>query len=135
MEKNISELIEKLKLLITESEVLKEYTAARDEYSADKALSQMTSEYNAQLFILENESKGGEDEKDDLLISSVKARLDKLYGEISSSELTRRLIQAEDELNLFYNTIFNELKSVAYPEEPDGGGCAGDCSACGGCHF
>lgn len=63
MEKNISELIEKLKLLITESEVLKEYTAARDEYSADKALSQMTSEYNAQLFILETSQRAGKTKK------------------------------------------------------------------------
>ncbi len=129
MTENLRILIEQVKLAIAEEPEIIEYLAAKRAYIGDKTLSVKANEYNVQSMIMESESKKAE--KDEQLIESVKARLDALYQEISGSETARRLIEAEEGANEFYNEIVSELQSVIAPE---GGGCGGHCSSCEGCH-
>ena len=71
----LAELGEQLK----ESDEVKEYAAAREEYSADRGISEKVAEYNVQRMVYDQESS--KDEKDTLLIEQIKARMDALYDD------------------------------------------------------
>ncbi|MDD4125113.1 MAG: YlbF family regulator [Eubacteriales bacterium] len=129
MNENLQNLIEQLKSVIAEHPVIVEYLTAKQAYIDDKSLIAKANEYNVQRQILESESK--KENKDEQLIESVKARLDTVYNEISGSHTARRLVEAEDDANEFYNDIIKQLQSVVSPEHDD---CSGNCSSCGGCH-
>lgn len=129
MNENIRKLVEQLKSTIAQDPVIVEYLEAKRAYINDKTLVNKANEYNVQRQILESESQ--KETKDEQLVESVKARLDKLYKEISESDTAHRLVDAEDGVNEFYNEIVAVLQSVVAPEHGD---CSGQCSSCGGCH-
>lgn len=128
MTEKFSLLIDRVVETLADEPQIKEYLAAKKAYTEDRALFNKVSEYNAQNMILEMETE--KTEKDDLLISSVKARLDALYKEISDSETAKRLIESEESVNEFYNSLFAKLRFAVAPEDE---GCGGNCASCGGC--
>ncbi|NLN55607.1 MAG: YlbF family regulator [Clostridiales bacterium] len=130
MNEELQSLVEQLKEVISNHPVIVEYLAAKQAYIDDKSLISKANEYNVQRQVLETESR--KEDKDDLLIESVKARLEVLYNDISNSPAAHRLIEAEDDANEFYNEIIKDLQSVVIPESDSS--CGGDCDCCSGCH-
>lgn len=122
----LAELGEQLK----ESDEVKEYAAAREEYSADRGISEKVAEYNVQRMVYDQESS--KDEKDTLLIEQIKARMDALYDEITSNSVMKRYIAAEDGVNRLFGEINRVLQGYVVPESEQG--CGGDCGSCAGCH-
>lgn len=122
----LAELGEQLK----ESDEVKEYAAAREEYSADRGISEKVAEYNVQRMVCDQESS--KDEKDTLLIEQIKARMDALYDEITSNPVMKRYIAAEDGVNRLFGEINHVLQGYVVPESEQG--CGGDCGSCAGCH-
>ena len=122
----LAELGEQLK----ESDEVKEYAAAREEYSADRGISEKVAEYNVQRMVYGQESS--KDEKDTLLIEQIKARMDALYDEITSNPVMKRYIAAEDGVNRLFGEINRVLQGYVVPESEQG--CGGDCGSCAGCH-
>ncbi len=122
----LAELGEQLK----ESDEVKEYAAAREEYSADRGISEKVAEYNVQRMVYDQESS--KDEKDTLLIEQIKARMDALYDEITSNPVMKRYIAAEDGVNRLFGEINHVLQGYVVPESEQG--CGGDCGSCAGCH-
>lgn len=131
MNVNTLKAVEELKKLIAEEEAVKEYLSARDAYVADKELITLANEYNVQRSVYETEE--AKDEKDQLLLDSISARLDTLYEKITSSEVSKRFMDAEQGVNVLYNDIVNSLQSVVVPEHSHDH-CSGNCASCGGCH-
>lgn len=121
----LAELGEQLK----ESDEVKEYAAAREEYSADRGISEKVAEYNVQRMVYDQESS--KDEKDTLLIEQIKARMDALYDEITSNSVMKRYIAAEDGVNRLFGEINRVLQGYVVPESEQG--CGGDCGSCAGC--
>ena len=121
----LAELGEQLK----ESDEVKEYAAAREEYSADRGISEKVAEYNVQRMVYDQESS--KDEKDTLLIEQIKARMDALYDEITSNPVMKRYIAAEDGVNRLFGEINRVLQGYVVPEREQG--CGGDCGSCAGC--
>lgn len=121
----LAELGEQLK----ESDEVKEYAAAREEYSADRSISEKVAEYNVQRMVYDQESS--KDEKDTLLIEQIKARMDALYDEITSNSVMKRYIAAEDGVNRLFGEINRVLQGYVVPESEQG--CGGDCGSCAGC--
>ena len=121
----LAELGEQLK----ESDEVKEYAAAREEYSADRGISEKVAEYNVQRMVYDQESS--KDEKDTLLIEQIKARMDALYDEITSKPVMKRYIAAEDGVNRLFGEINRVLQGYVVPESEQG--CGGDCGSCAGC--
>ena len=121
----LAELGEQLK----ESDEVKEYAAAREEYSADRGISEKVAEYNVQRMVYDQESS--KDEKDTLLIEQIKARMDALYDEITSNPVMKRYISAEDGENRLFGEINRVIQGYVVPESEQG--CGGDCGSCAGC--
>lgn len=121
----LAELGEQLK----ESDEVKEYAAAREEYSADRGISEKVAEYNVQRMVYDQESS--KDEKDTLLIEQIKARMDALYDEITLNPVMKRYIAAEDGVNRLFGEINRVLQGYVVPESEQG--CGGDCGSCAGC--
>ena len=121
----LAELGEQLK----ESDEVKEYAAAREEYSADRGISEKVAEYNVQRMVYDQESS--KDEKDTLLIEQIKARMDALYDEITSNPVMKRYIAAEDGVNRLFGEINHVLQAYVVPESEQG--CGGDCGSCAAC--
>lgn len=121
----LAELGEQLK----ESDEVKEYAAAREEYSADRGISEKVAEYNVQRMVYDQ--KSSKDEKDTLLIEQIKARMDALYDEITSNPVMKRYIAAEDGVNRLFGEINRVLQGYVVPESEQG--CGGDCGSCAGC--
>ena len=121
----LAELGEQLK----ESDEVKEYAAAREEYSADRGISEKVAEYNVQRMVYDQESS--KDEKDTLLIEQIKARMDALYDEITSNPVMKRYIAAEDGVNRLFGEINRVRQGYVVPESEQG--CGGDCGSCAGC--
>ena len=121
----LAELGEQLK----ESDEVKEYAAAREEYSADRGISEKVAEYNVQRMVYDQESS--KDEKDTLVIEQINARMDALYDEITSNPVMKRYIAAEDGVNRLFGEINHVLQGYVVPESEQG--CGGDCGSCAGC--
>lgn len=120
---------EQLRAALAEDPVIKGYLAAKEAYIADKEIVKLANEYNVQLEIYETEN--AKEEKDALLLDSVKARLDAIYEQISASPTAKALFESESAVNKLYGEIVSRLQSLVVPEEHHH--CSGDCSGCHGC--
>ena len=131
MNVNTLKAVEELKKLLAEEGAVKEYLEARDAYVADKELITLANEYNVQRSVYETEF--AKEDKDELLLTSISARLDTLYEQITSNEVSKRFMAAEEAVNVLYNDVVNNLQSIVVPEH-DHEHCSGNCASCGGCH-
>jgi len=110
-----------------------EFRAAKEVYASDSVVATKVGEYNVQSSLLDQESQ--KDEKDTLLIDSLKKRVSELYSEIVANETMKRMTAAEDKLGAIFNEINMGLQSVVAPESAcNDEGCSGGCSSCSGCH-
>ncbi len=129
MNDKTARLTEELRSALAEEEAVKNYLAAKEAYVADKDIVKLANEYNVQREIYETES--AKEEKDVLLLDSVKARLDKLYEQIAASQTAKALFESEDTVNALYGNVVGRLQSLVVPEEHRH--CGGDCAGCHGC--
>ena len=129
MNDKTARLTEELRSALAEEEAVKNYLAAKEAYVADRDIVKLANEYNVQREIYETES--AKEEKDVLLLDSVKARLDKLYEQIAASQTAKALFESEDTVNALYGNVVGRLQSLVVPEEHRH--CGGDCAGCHGC--
>lgn len=129
MNDKIALLTEELRNALAEDPAVVGYLAAKEAYIADKDIVKLANEYNVQREIYETED--AKEEKDTLLLDSVRARLDAIYEQISASQTAKALFESEDAVNRLYGEIVNRLQSLVVPE--DHHHCSGDCSGCHGC--
>lgn len=129
MNDKIAILTEELRNALAEDPVVTGYLAAKEAYIADKEIVKLANEYNVQREIYETED--AKEEKDTLLLDSVRARLDAIYEQISASQTAKALFESEDAVNRLYGEIVNRLQSLVVPEEHRH--CGGDCAGCHGC--
>ena len=129
MNDKIALLTEELRNALAEDPVVAGYLAAKEAYIADKEIVKLANEYNVQREIYETED--AKEEKDTLLLDSVRARLDAIYEQISASQTAKALFESEDAVNRLYGEIVNRLQSLVVPEEHRH--CGGDCAGCHGC--
>ncbi len=129
MNDKIAILTEELRNALAEDPVVTGYLAAKEAYIADKEIVKLANEYNVQREIYETED--AKQEKDTLLLDSVRARLDAIYEQISASQTAKALFESEDAVNRLYGEIVNRLQSLVVPEEHRH--CGGDCAGCHGC--
>ncbi|MEG2003976.1 MAG: YlbF family regulator [Clostridia bacterium] len=129
MTENIKNLTEQLKNELAKNDEIVNYLAVKDEYLSNNALLALVNEYNVQSGIYDQESK--KTPVDTLLLTSIKARIDALYNEITMDPAMVKMAQAENAINNVYGEIFETLQSLVVPEHHD---CGGECSSCHGCH-
>ena len=129
MNDKIALLTEELRNALAEDPAVVGYLAAKEAYIADKEIVKLANEYNVQREIYETED--AKEEKDTLLLDSVRARLDAIYEQISASQTAKALFESEDAVNRLYGEIVNRLQSLVVPEEHRH--CDGDCAGCHGC--
>lgn len=132
MNEQIKALTEQLKAALAETNEVKEYIAARDAYMTDGELLTLVNEYNVQTKVYDTESAKAE--PDQLLLTSIKARIEALYGQIIEKPTAKAFAEKEGVLAEIYNGIYEDLQSIIMPEHHDHDGCNGDCSGCHGCH-
>lgn len=133
MNEQLKALTEQLKAALAETNEVKEYIAARDAYMTDGELLTLVNEYNVQTKVYDTESAKAE--PDQLLLASIKARIEALYGQIIENPRAKFFAEKESVLAEIYNGIYEDLQSIIMPEHHhDHDGCNGDCSGCHGCH-
>lgn len=132
MNEQITALTEQLKAALEETNEVKEYLAARDAYMTDGELITLVNEYNVQTKVYDDESS--KTEPDQLLLASIKARIEALYGQITENPHAKAFAEKEGILAEIYNSIYDELQSIVIPKHEHHDSCNGDCSGCHGCH-
>lgn len=121
-----------LALLEADSDII-EYKAAKENYENDRNIISKVNEYNVQVSILDQES--AKENKDTLLIESIRKRVNELYNEITEQDAMKRMTAAEDKLAMIFSEINMGLQQIINPEGMcHDEGCGGGCSTCGGCH-
>lgn len=128
MNQELTNAVEALRIALDNSEELKNYRTARQNYYSDTELMKQINEYNLQASLLEQEGRKPEDEKDDTLVQSISRRLRDIYDELEKSENLAVMRKAEDALTTVINTINDTVRFTIDPEA-----CTHDCSTCGGC--
>lgn len=122
----ISELVNALR----ESDELKNYNAAREDYESDGELTTLINEYNIQASLLEQEGRKPEGEKDMQLIESISQRLRSVYADLEKNPRLAVMRKAEEELSAVVEQINS---AVRFTIDPNPQNCTHDCSTCGGC--
>ncbi len=106
-----------------------EYKEAKEAYLSDNVVVTKINEYNVQSSLLEQEN--AKEEKDTLLIESIKKRVDRLYTEITENKAMQRMTAAEEKMGMLFTEINSGLQTIINPESDS---CGGSCSSCSGCH-
>lgn len=125
----IEQLAKQLGNAIKGDERLVRFNKAKEAFEADVALGRMAIEFEIQQKALANEYAKAE--RDEALITSIQKRAQELYDTITSSDLYKEMIAAEEDVN----KLMNEVNSIITTEITGQAPCTHDCSTCGGhCH-
>lgn len=113
------------------------YAAAKKANDEDENLQQQIGEFNLIRMSLERELSS--EEKSDDRVKEYNEKLRSLYGEIMRSDSMTAFNAAKTAMDELMNDINAILTMTVNGEDPatcdpHAAGCAGDCSACGGCH-
>lgn len=128
----IIELAHKLGEEIAKSEEIANLEATKGEFQSDKELQDKMSEYEAQRMLLGQEFSKDTDEADQKAIADIRARIEELSKEISSSEKYQKFAAAQQAMNALMAEVNAEIKFCITGERPSE--CTHDCSTCKGCH-
>ncbi len=128
---DIKTLTNQLKQALADMDEVKEYIAARDAYMSNGELITLVNEYNVQCKVLDTE--GTKPDADEMLVSSIKARIETLYTQITENPVAKAFAEKEAAIAEIYNGIYDELQSVVVPKH-NHDSCGGNCSSCHGCH-
>lgn len=139
----IFEIAKQLGQKLTESDEYKAFCSTRDICKQNKVLKQKLDEFKVQKAVLEVESE--KEDKDEMLIDAISARVETLYKEIMEDEQMKAYNKAEDDLNILMTAINMTITSFISPEnlktnasfdadDDTDGQCTHNCATCKGCH-
>lgn len=117
---------------ISKSDEIKNLNTAKDTFDADAALQEKMREYEADRLLLGQEFAKEKDEADQIAIANLRARMEELTKEISSSPIYIEFANAQKAMNDLMAEVNAEIKFCITGERPSN--CTHDCSTCGGCH-
>ena len=103
---------------------------ARVAYENDERVAKLATEYEVQQKAIQHEAM--KEERDQVLIDMIQARIDALYNEIVECESYKALEKAQNEVNDLMTMVNSTITFQITGETAQG--CTHDCSTCGGCH-
>ena len=127
----IIELAHNLGEEIAKSEEIKNLNATKNAFDSDEALQAKMREYEAERLLLGQEFAKEKDEADEKAIANLKARIEELTAEISTSPVYIAFAEAQKAMNDLMAEVNAEIKFCITGERPST--CTHDCSTCGGC--
>ena len=116
---------------IAKSDEIKNLNRTKDAFDSDEALQAKMSEYEAERLLLGQEFSKNSDEVDEKAVANLKARIEELTREISSSPVYIEFANAQKAMNDLMNSVNAEIKFCITGERPQE--CTHDCSTCSGC--
>ncbi len=122
----VLEKAKELGLALADSAVVRALNDAKTAYEQDTALRRAMQEYNAQRAALGEEFTKEQDKQDEAVIAALKARIEKLHGEIVNHEAYIAFIEAQNGLKKLMDEVNSEISFYAFGERP----CTHDCSTC-----
>ena len=127
----IIELAHNLGEEIAKSDEIKNLNRTKDAFDSDEALQAKMREYEAERLLLGQEYAKPSGEADEIAIANLKARIEELTNEISSSAVYIEFAAAQKALNDLMASVNAEIKFCITGERKTT--CTHDCSTCGGC--
>ena len=127
----IIELAHNLGEEIAKSDEIKNLNRTKDAFDSDEDLQAKMSEYEAERLLLGQEFSKNSDEVDEKAVANLKARIEELTREISSSPVYIEFANAQKAMNDLMNSVNAEIKFCITGERPQE--CTHDCSTCSGC--
>ena len=126
------EIIEKAKelgLLLKDSDIVKDYTAAKAAYENNQEMRELLGQFNLQKMSIAMISK--QENADEERLAEHEEKLTEVYNKIMESPL---MIDFQEKSNRV-ETIISNINSILnlYITGEPAGGCTGSCSTCGGC--
>lgn len=126
------EIIEKAKelgLLLKDSDIVKEYIAAKTAYEQDRTIQELLGQFNLHKMSMAMLSK--QEHPDEERIADHEKQLEDVYNKIMQTELMIDFQQKSEKVD----TIVSNINSIInlYISGNSTGGCTGSCSTCGGC--
>jgi cell fate (sporulation/competence/biofilm development) regulator YlbF (YheA/YmcA/DUF963 family) len=127
----IIELAHNLGEEIAKSEEIKNLNRTKDAFDANEELQAKMREYEAERLLLGQEYAKEAGEADEKAIANLKARIEELTKEISTSAVYIEFANAQQAMNDLMASVNAEIKFCITGERPQT--CTHDCSTCGGC--
>ena len=127
----IIELAHHLGVEISKSEQIKNLNETKNAFDNDETLQSKMKEYEAERLLLGQEFAKENSEADEKAIANLKARIEELTREISTSPIYIEFANAQKAMNDLMAEVNAEIKFCITGERPTT--CTHDCSTCGGC--
>ena len=127
----IIELAHALGEEIAKSDEIKNLNATKDVFDNNEELQAKMREYEAERLLLGQEFAKENGEADEKAIANLKARIEELTKEISTSPAYIAFATAQKAMNDLMASVNAEIKFCITGERPET--CTHDCSTCSGC--
>lgn len=116
---------------IAKSEEIKNLNATKEVFDNNEELQAKMREYEAERLLLGQEFAKENGEADEKAIANLKARIEELTKEISTSPVYIEFANAQKAMNDLMASVNAEIKFCITGERPEK--CTHDCSTCSGC--
>ena len=116
---------------IAKSEEIKNLNLKKEAFDNDAALQDKMREYEAERLLLGQEFSKADSERDEIAVANLRARIEELTREISTSAVYIEFANAQKAMNDLMASVNAEIKFCITGERPTT--CTHDCSTCGGC--
>ena len=126
------EIIEKAKelgLLLKDSDIVKDYTAAKAAYENNQEMRELLGQFNLHKMSIAMISK--QENADEERLAEHEEKLTEVYNKIMESPLMMDFQEKSNRVETIISNI-NSILNLYITGEP-AGGCTGSCSTCGGC--
>lgn len=127
----IIELAHALGEEIAKSDEIKNLNSKKEIFDSNEELQAKMREYEAERLLLGQEFAKENGEADEKAIANLKARIEELTKEISTSPIYIEFANAQKAMNDLMASVNAEIKFCITGERPQT--CTHDCSTCGGC--
>ena len=116
---------------IAKSEEIKNLNATKEVFDNNEELQAKMREYEAERLLLGQEFAKENGEADEKAVANLKARIEELTKEISTSPVYIEFANAQKAMNDLMASVNAEIKFCITGERPEK--CTHDCSTCSGC--
>ena len=127
----IIELAHALGEEIAKSDEIKNLNSKKEIFDSNEELQAKMREYEAERLLLGQEFAKENGEADEKAIANLKARIEELTKEISTSPIYMEFANAQRAMNDLMSSVNAEIKFCITGERPQS--CTHDCSTCSGC--
>ena len=126
------EIIEKAKelgMLLKDSDIVKDYVAAKTAYEQDRKIQELLGQFNLHKMSMSMLAK--QEHPDEERIADHEKQLEDVYNQIMQTELMVDFQQKSERVD----SIIGNINSIInlYVSGGSTSGCTGSCSTCGGC--